>query len=193
MNLGFKVAQGRYICMLSDDCLVIPRAIRNGIAVCDEKLQEGERVGAVAFYWRDWQGKVNYRVGLTWGSKMFVNHGLYVNAALAEIGYADEDRYVFYHADGDICLRLAEADYACIESPNSYIEHHKHVNAKVKAENRQHVISDWAAYKKRWEYLGEPSVAWIEKAFTDRHHTAENHWTVPRPSVIARLKSMRIA
>ena len=31
MNLGFKSAQGKYVCMLSDDCLVVPGAIRNGI------------------------------------------------------------------------------------------------------------------------------------------------------------------
>src|SRR5688572_14235075 len=24
MNLGFKLAQGKYICMLSDDCLLVP-------------------------------------------------------------------------------------------------------------------------------------------------------------------------
>jgi GT2 family glycosyltransferase len=193
MNLGFRAAHGRYICMLSDDCLVIPGAIRNGIAVFEAKLQAGEKVGAVAFYWRDWQGKVNYRVGLTWGNKMFVNHGLYLNEALTEIGHADEDRYFFYHADGDICLRLAEADYACVDSPASYIEHRKHVNVKLKTANRQHAIQDWAAYTKLWAHLGEPKVAWIEKAFIDPHRTAETWWPSAQQPLIGRLKSLRTA
>src|ERR1043166_1154904 len=31
MNLGFRAASSRYICMLSDACLVIPGAIKNGL------------------------------------------------------------------------------------------------------------------------------------------------------------------
>ena len=40
MNLGFKSAQGKYICMLSDDCLVIPDAIKNGYSFFEKELIE---------------------------------------------------------------------------------------------------------------------------------------------------------
>src|SRR3989304_502628 len=43
MNLGFRSAQGKYVCMLSDDCLVIPGAIRNGFDLFEKKLAEGEK------------------------------------------------------------------------------------------------------------------------------------------------------
>ena len=52
MNLGFKSAQGKYICMLSDDCLVLPGAIINGYKLFESELAKGKKVGAVAFYWR---------------------------------------------------------------------------------------------------------------------------------------------
>jgi GT2 family glycosyltransferase len=176
MNLGFKAAQGRYVCMLSDDSLVVPGAIRNGIDVFDASLAAGEKVGAVAFYWRDWNGKADYRVGLTWGSNMFVNFGLYSSDALAEIGYADEDTYFFDYADGDIGLRLAEANYACIDSPDSYVVHHKHVDERVKPSNRERAALDWDAYAKRWGHLGEARQDWIEKVFSDPHETAKTYW-----------------
>lgn len=31
MNLGFKAGSAKYVCMVSDDCLIIPGAILNGI------------------------------------------------------------------------------------------------------------------------------------------------------------------
>jgi len=45
MNLGFKAACGKYICMLSDDCLVVPGAIKNGFHLFEEKLLKGEKIG----------------------------------------------------------------------------------------------------------------------------------------------------
>jgi glycosyltransferase involved in cell wall biosynthesis len=42
MNLAFRAASGKYICMLSDDCLVIPGAIVNGLDVFERALEAGE-------------------------------------------------------------------------------------------------------------------------------------------------------
>src|ERR1700722_16867102 len=97
MNFGFKAAHGKYVCMLSDDCLVIPGAIRNGLKTFEAALDNGAKVGAVAFYWRNWGQQKDYMVGLTMGH-LFVNHGLYLNDALADVGYLDEENYKFYHA-----------------------------------------------------------------------------------------------
>ena len=150
MNLGFKIASGKFICMLSDDCLVVPGAITNGVELFETRLRAGEQVGAVAFYWRNWPADGSYRVGLTFGNRMFVNHGLYARAALAEIGFADEETYFFYQGDGDLCLRLADAGHACIDSPDSYIEHYLGTDAELRSLQHDRRGEDWRAYTARW-------------------------------------------
>lgn len=172
MNLGFKCAQGKYVCMLSDDCLVIPGAIENGIHLFEESLDKGEKTGAMAFYWRNWPSQENYWVGVTFGTRMFVNHGLYLREALEAVGYIDEDVYSFYHADGDLCLRMWEHGYTCMDSPESFIEHYSHANEVVRAENlsRQHL--DWCHYEQVWEHLGRPEKDWIEISYKDPTNTA---------------------
>jgi hypothetical protein len=158
--------------MLSDDCLLVPGAIENGVALFEARLAAGERIGAIAFYWRNWPEQQNYWVGFTFGDRMFVNHGLFLRAAMAEVGYADEDNYCFYHADGDLCLRLAQQGYACIDSPQSFVEHHAHVNLPVRVENLQRQQADWSRYVARWGHLGKPQQDWRERAFADPAATA---------------------
>lgn len=182
MNLGFKAAQGKYVCMLSDDCLVIPGAIRNGVKTFEAALDRGAKVGAVAFYWRNWGQQKDYNVGLTMGH-MFVNHGLYLNAALADVGYLDEENYKFYHADGDLCLRMSERGWDCIDSPDSFIEHYPHANQKVRDSNVAVSRSDWEFYSSRWRTI-EPKKCyvgrdWIFRSHVDPHSTYKGF---PRPN-----------
>jgi GT2 family glycosyltransferase len=173
MNLGFKAAQGRYVCMLSDDSLVVPGAITNGIRRADE---HSGPLGAVAFYWRDFPTDAGYRVGVTYGDRLFVNHGLYVREALEQVGYIDEDNFAFYHADGDLALRLDEAGYPCIASEDSYIEHYADANPVVRASNLGRQRTDWETYSARWAKLGEPSRQWLERQHHDTHGTARRYW-----------------
>ncbi len=176
MNLGFKAAEGKYICMLSDDCLVIPGAITNGIKLFDKQLRAGVKLGAMAFYFRNWPEQSFYWVGLAFGDRMFVNHGLYLRTALDEIGYIDEDSYSFYHADGDLGLRLWEAGYSCIDSPDSHIEHYSDANTAVRASNSTQQKKDWATYEGRWKKLGLPKNDWLEQDFDDPTKTATHYW-----------------
>ncbi|MGD0272591.1 MAG: glycosyltransferase [Gaiellaceae bacterium] len=176
MNLAFRAASGKYVCMLSDDCLVVPGAIVNGVAVFEHELAAERNVGAVAFYWRNWPKQKTYWVGLTFGNRLFVNHGLYLKTALERIGYVDEESYSFYHADGDLCLRLWEAGYMCIESPTSFIEHAAHVNKKVRAGNLARQQEDWRTYTERWGRLGDPEQDWKEVAFEDPNRSAARYW-----------------
>lgn len=181
MNLGFKCARGKYLCMLSDDCLMLPGALGQGVALFDSRLEQGEKVGAVAFYWRNWPEQENYRVGLTLGDRMFVNHGLYLNSALAEVGYAEEQAYHFYHADGDLCLKLWQHGYACIDSPASFIEHHSHANLQLRGANLQRQKQDWAVYLERWSgRFYDPQRhnigRWIETSYQDPEGLAERNW-----------------
>ena len=176
MNLGFRAASAKYICMLSDDCLVIPGAIKNGVKLFDKELKAGKKIGAVAFYWRNWPEQEKYRVGMAWGDKMFVNHGLYLRDALQKIYFADADNYHFYHADGDICLRMDEAGYSCVDSPDSYIEHRSEANLPVRESNLIRQKQDWDTYTRRWSHLKKPKVDWITKNFSDSNQTTDKYW-----------------
>jgi GT2 family glycosyltransferase len=172
MNLGFKCAQGKYICMLSDDCLVVPGAIRNGIELFEHKLLELEKVGALAFYWRNWPEQTKYLVGLTLGNKMFVNHGLYLKEAIEDVGYVDEETYLFYHADGDLCLKMWHHGYICIDSPASYIEHYSHANQKVRQSNQKNQEIDWQNYLNKWDGIFYDKAkknigGWVEREYVD--------------------------
>jgi GT2 family glycosyltransferase len=185
MNLAFKATQGKYVCMVSDDCLIVPGAIRNGIALFDQQLQSGQKVGAVAFYWRNWPELGIYWVGLTFGNKIFVNHGLYLRSAIAEVGFVDEESYSFYHADGDLCMKLWKAGYECIDSVKSFIEHHGEANGQVRASNLERQQRDWNTYKSRWEpVFGQGDKFRIENLYDDPARTV-------RLFGKARLRSLR--
>ncbi len=187
MNLGFRAASGKYICMLSDDCLVVPGAIKNGIEVAEKQLNAGRKLGGVAFYWRNWPEQEKYWVGLAWGDRMFVNHGLYTREALQKVDYIDAEGLFFYHADGDLSLRMWEAGYPTIDSPNSYIEHYSDANTEVRASNLERQQQDWATYEKRWQHLGNSEKDWLEKSFNDKQRTAKKYWQ-PRKGLLGRLR-----
>lgn len=151
MNLGFKCAQGKYICMISDDCLIIPGSIINGYNLFEQQLQQNNPIGAIAFYWREWPKDKNYHIGITFGNNVFVNHGIYLKKALQEVNYIDEKAYSFYYADGDLCLRLKKKGYKCIPSSNSYIEHYAHKNIKLYTTNIEKIKEDYKAFINRWK------------------------------------------
>lgn len=148
MNLGFKCAIGKYICMLSDDCLVIPGAITNGISYFDEQLNSGKTIGAIAFYFRDWPEYEKYIVNVEFG-KMYVNHGLYKKEAIDKVGYIDEE-YAFYNADIDLCLKLDQAGYNTIDSKESFIEHLTHTDKKIRESNNSKRTEDNQRILKKW-------------------------------------------
>lgn len=182
MNLGFKAATHEFICMISDDCLIVPGSLQRGIEAFDRAVANGKGIGAVAFYWRNWPEQQKYWVGRTLGKKIFVNHGLYRKTALAEIDYADEVTYAFYHADGDLCLRLWEAGWVCVDCPTSFVEHYSHANqtspadVSVRESNFSRQADDWQTYLSRWSHLNGPEDAgfvgdWIELAHEDPMQT----------------------
>lgn len=182
MNLGFKCAEGKYICMVSDDCLVVPGAIINGYNLFEQRLSAGEKVGAVAFYWRNWPEQEKYWVGLTLGDKMFVNHGMYLKAAIEEVGFIDEETFLFYHADGDLCLKLWNANYMVIDSPDSFVEHYSHANLSIRKTNSTKQKDDWNQYLNKWSgVFYNPDIgntgSWIEQVFRDPKNTAVSKYT----------------
>lgn len=151
MNLGFKSAQGEFVLMISDDCLLVPGAIDQGVARFAELDAAGRRVGAVAFYYRNWPEEQNYYVQRTFGGKMMVNHGMYRRSAMEAVGWVDEERYSFYKADGDLCLKMWEAGYEIVDCPTAFVEHFEGVDRTARKVNRETLARDREAYRQRWE------------------------------------------
>lgn len=177
MNLGFKVAQGEYICMLSDDSLLIPGAVANGLFYLDDLRNQGKKIGAGAFYFRDWSRNNYYQVGHTLGGMMYVNHGLYLRSALEEIGFIDEE-FFFYNGDSDLCLRLWQKGYEIVACPDSYVEHYPHANIEVRNTNYDKFNADRDRYFKKWDgiyySLKDHNIGfWQQKEFADSTQTGK--------------------
>jgi GT2 family glycosyltransferase len=178
MNLGFKAAQGRYILMISDDCLLVPGAIDRGAERFAELEATGRNVGGVAFYYRNWPNERDYYVQRTFGGKLMVNHGLFARTALEAVGWVDEDRYQFYKADGDLCLKMWQAGFEIEDCPGAFVEHFDGANRAVRKSNRELLARDREAYRQRWEgVFWEPDGPELRDRlgvrYDDPHHTAQ--------------------
>lgn len=191
MNLAFKAAQGRYVLMISDDCLIVPGAIDTGVAHVTQLEREGRKIGGVAFYYRNWPNEGVYYVQRTFGGKLMVNHGLYLRDALEAVGWVDEDRYVFYKADGDLCLKMWEAGYEIVDCPGAFVEHYEAANRAVRMTNRELLTRDREAYRQRWDGIfWDPTGPELrerkELEYDDPHHTVQ-HFPTSEPALVDRL------
>ena len=184
MNLAFKAACGKYICMLSDDSLIVPGAIKNGTSMFDLLLSQNVKIGAVAFYFRDYPVRKKYAVAVNVGN-LYVNHGLYLNHAVAEVGYIDEG-YHFYFADTDLVLKLKDKGYICVPSLSSFVEHYFEATPEIRASNndtkkdddRNNLIDKWKGkaypetdYEKYKKVVGYWD--WHPSGFYDSENTIE--------------------
>ena len=120
MNLAFKAASGKYICLLSDNSLIVPGAIMNGIDLFDEMLAQGVKLGGVAFYFRDYPVHKQYAIGELNGVP-HVSQGLLFNPALQEVGYCNED-YLSDLAHADLMFRMQAAGYRFAAMRTSFVE-----------------------------------------------------------------------
>ena len=146
LNIAFKAGHGKYILMTSDDTLLLPNCVMNGYNLFEKLLKEGKKIGAMAFYFRNYPGETQYSVYLTYGNTIFVNHGIYLKSALEEINYIDEDNYFFYCGDSDVCLRLKERGYEIIDAKSCFVEHFKHASGSS-------VVTHSEKHKKSMEYF----------------------------------------
>ena len=153
MNLAFKCAQGKYICMISDDSLLVPSSLRNGIEAFESMLATGKKIGALAFYWRNWPTYSRYFV-IKVKKQSYLNHGLFLREALKKVGYINEDDYYFYCADIDLTFRLRAAGYGVEATSRALVEHSQHVNRKVrqanKGKNKERLAHDEMALQRNW-------------------------------------------
>jgi GT2 family glycosyltransferase len=151
MNLGFRIAQARWVLMLSDDCVLVPGAIANAVAHAEDLRRTGRSIGGVAFYFRNWPDEQEYYVQSTLGGMLMVNHGLFSKEALIKVGYADEQTYSFYKCDSDLALRMWAAGFEVVDCPTAFVEHLVLPSEKLRAENNQTMARDRAALIERWK------------------------------------------
>jgi glycosyltransferase involved in cell wall biosynthesis len=150
MNLGFKVAQGKYVLMISDDCVLLPGSLEQGIQQYERELRRA-KVGGIAFYFRNWPDEERYYVQRTLGGKLMVNHGLFLRQALADVGWVEEEYYAFYKADGDLSLKIWDHGYTILEGHQSYVEHYMDPNELVRLQNNQTHDEDAERYRSKWK------------------------------------------
>jgi glycosyltransferase involved in cell wall biosynthesis len=179
MNLGFKCAQGKYILMISDDCLLVPGAIRNGYDYFEQMLNDGRNIGALAFYFREWPDQKDYHVELTFGGIIYVSHGMYLRNALESVGWIDEDNFSFYCADPDLCLRLWAEGYEILDSPNSFVEHSTHAGLFLRRSNLQSWRHDQLTLVTKWcavfnQKPDDQVGGWLKKSYEDPNKTVRN-------------------
>lgn len=169
MNIVFKAAAGRFVLMISDDCLLLPGSITAAIARIDEAGAAGLQVGGCAFYFRNWPEEQAYYVQRTLGGNLMVNHGIYVREALEAVGYADEDQYVFYKADTDLSLKIWQAGFQIIDSPGSICEHYLDNAEAARISNNAVMDHDRNVMRQLWPALvSKACVAKMGKIQLDR-------------------------
>ena len=186
MNLGFKAASGKYVCMISDDCLLTENAIENGIFEI-EKQQRSNKIGGIAFYFRDWPIEKEYRVHYTYGDYLAINHGIYTKEALEEVGYINDKDYQFYCADGDLSLKIWMKNYKIIESEKCFVEHHAHAPARMSHSSKMQYHKDLKNSRLNWAKLIEQSNElgrWKYVSINDKNNTVSQF---PMGSIKARL------
>jgi glycosyltransferase involved in cell wall biosynthesis len=126
INLGFRQAKAPWILMISDDLLLCRGSIENGLKQLHELQQQGRKVGGGAMFWREYPRDRDYHVKLLPGGFAHVNHGFFWKEALEEVGYADENAFEFYGADGDLTMRLNLAAWQTVPLDYSFAEHLNH-------------------------------------------------------------------
>lgn len=205
MNLGFKVAQSKYICMLSDDSLIIPGAIVNGYDLFEKKLADGEKQGGVAFYFRDYPIRKKYAVAINVGN-LYVNHGLYLRSAIEEVGFISEDEYHFYFADTDLVLKMKQKGYQFTASTKSFVEHYFEATPEIRASNnddkkekdRLWLIEKWSgiAYPEEDKDKYTKIVGYwdfIENDYIDNENTVNKLEEIFKPSLNRRTYQKLLA
>lgn len=155
MNLAFRAANSEIICMISDDCLMLPGALQAGLDRLASLEEEGQKVGGLAFPFRNWPDDQRFFVQKTLGGRMMVNHGFLLRAALADVGWIDADGYRFYKADSDLCLKMWEKGWVIADVPGAHVEHYVDPGEALRMQNNATMAADREIYVARWQALAK--------------------------------------
>ncbi|MFZ2620957.1 MAG: NUDIX domain-containing protein [Minisyncoccia bacterium] len=150
MNIAFQATHGKYVVMISDDCLIVPESIMNAYYLFENQINSGKKIGGIAFYWRNLPHEKMYYVRQTLGHKLSINHGMYLKSALIDIGFCEEDKYPFYYGDGNLSLKLWDSNYIIIDCKTAFVEHFHFATMNVRQKNSNEKGVHKRAYMKNW-------------------------------------------
>lgn len=135
-NWGFAKAKGEWLMYASDDIIFN----KDGLNKTFELIKMIDRkIGGVAFFYKniscenEWK---EFGVDYTYGQNILINYGLINKDAFINVNGFNID-YKFYCADGDLCLKILEKQYAIIISPfekiihNNILDNNKNFNTKL--------------------------------------------------------------
>ncbi|WP_051328835.1 glycosyltransferase family 2 protein [Geminicoccus roseus] len=155
MNLAFRAANSEIICMISDDCLLLPGTLQAGLDRLAELEGQGERVGGLAFPFRNWPDDQRFFVGKTLGGRMMVNHGFLLRPALEDVGWIEVEAYRFYKADSDLCLKMWDRGWTIRDVPDAHVEHYVDPGEALRMQNNATMAEDREVYGRRWKELAQ--------------------------------------
>ena len=182
MNIGFKYASGKYILMVSDDLILEKGCIQKGYNEMERRINNGEKIGAGSFYFREYPRFNYYRVGVLPKNLIALNHGFYTKGALEDVGYLDEKNYNFYCSDGDIIMRMEEVGWKSIDLRDCFADHLCHLPQINKNKIPLSIIRDTTFFNKKYPYKRDKNKKKVfVKTKIDR---SAFFWTSPQNVII---------
>jgi GT2 family glycosyltransferase len=185
MNIGFRAASAPWVAMISDDCYLLSGSTRAALKRVSEAKEAGIKVGACAYYFRNWPQDERYYVLRSLGGNLMVNHGLYAREALIAVSYANEDDYAFYKADSDLSLKIWAAGYAIIDCKDAICEHFVSPEEETRASNSAMMHHDRRMMHVKWPGISRweltPKIGRVELDRPDPLQTAERVFGDIRP------------
>ncbi len=122
LNVALGAAQGRWICLISDDTILEADCISEAISNSEE-LDTGEVfVGACAFFERYLPMEDRYYVQHTIGGMLRVGQGLFLREALEDVGFVDTAFADYEEALEDLSLKIWDAGYTITSSTRSFAD-----------------------------------------------------------------------
>ncbi len=164
MNLGFKSAEGKYICMLSDDLYIHPNSIMSAYHLLED--DKDQVLGACAFPFRDCFISEQFFIYKAFEDRILVNHGMYRRELLASLGWIDEKNYQFYLADTDLSLKIWDRGYQIAVSYNSLIDHFRYDFDPKRCENLacSNESQNYMRFREIWG-IGRQGIPAIKKQY----------------------------
>lgn len=149
MNHGFANANGKWIIYASDDIQFFPFSFWNALT----SISLGEEIGGISFLHKntvETYGGVfdNYGYDQV-GGFPYINFGIVRKSTFDAISGFDE-KFKFYWADVDLCLRIWEAGYK-IETSLSSLVDHNNITDRLKQENSgDRYFADTSYFLNKW-------------------------------------------
>ena len=162
MNIAFKATHSEYICMVSDDLILAYGCLQKGYDEIKSRIENGEKIGGGAFYFREYPRHDYYRVITIPNDYININHGFYYKPALEAVNWIDEKSYNFYYGDTDLAMRLNLAGWKIVDLKECFALHLVHLPQK-KSKIPAWFYADEKAFKNKYPQESQSHMIRSEK------------------------------